>query len=381
VSLVKKYRKYVLTGAILAVALIWSFVKYWGYVVNPWTRNGQVRAQVIQITPRVSGPISDLPIRDNQALKAGDLLFEIDPRTFEVDVQQALADLDSTRDQIDALGKQVEAARADIHVAGATIKQAEAAVKVYSARVEQSGKEFERQKQLDREGATSKRLLETAEGNYLSYVSQKANAEAQLMQMQAGLREAEAKLAKAEADLGAQGEKNARLRQARAKLRQAELNLEFTKIRAPVDGYVTNLNLRLGSQAVQNKPALALVDANSFWVVGFFKENSIEDIRKGDRSVVTLMSYPGKPLEGVVDSLGWGISQEDGSTKNDLLPSVSPTFEWIRLAQRVPVRIHLLTVPAGVQLRIGTTASVLVMTGTSGAPKGTSAVAAPALLQ
>jgi multidrug resistance efflux pump len=142
------------------------------------------------------------------------------------------------------------------------------------------------------------------------------------------------------------------------------LDLEFTQVRAPVDGYVTNLNLRLGSQAVANQPALALVDINSFWVHGYFRETVIKDIRAGDRAIVTLMAYPDTPLDGRVDSLGWGIAQSDGSTGYNLLPEISATFEWIRLAQRVPVRIHLVDVPDEVKLRVGTTASVVVMTGT-----------------
>jgi multidrug resistance efflux pump len=177
--------------------------------------------------------------------------------------------------------------------------------------------------------------------------------------------ESEANLAVARANLGAEGDANASIRTARAAVRQAELNLEFTSVRAPVDGYVTNLNLRLGSQAVANQPALALVDVNSYWVDGFFRENHIENIRAGDRAVVTLMTYPDTPLEGRVDSLGWGIAQEDGSTGADLLPTISPTFEWIRLAQRIPVRILLTDVPPEIALRVGSTCSVLVMTGTA----------------
>ena len=212
-------------------------------------------------------------------------------------------------------------------------------------------------------------------------MNQKANAEAQLLQMQASLGEAIANLAKAKADLGAPGEQNAQVRRATAKVRNAELNLEFTRQKAPVDGYVTNLNLRLGSQAVANQPIMALVDVNSYWVTGFFRENYIEDIRQGDRAIITLMTYPDKPLEGRVDSLGWGIAQQDGSTGYDLLPNISPTFEWIRLAQRVPVRIQLDEVPEEIKLRVGTTASVLVMTGTSGSKSEKQAVAAPKALQ
>ena len=375
--------KYLTTGAIVAIAVIAVLIKYWDYVTNPWTRDGQVRAQVVQITPRVSAPIVNLPIRDNQFVRAGELLFEIDPRTFKAALDQAQAALDNTRDEIEALDKQVESALADVEAASANIKRAQAAIKAYAGRVDQANAEYKRQQALDKERATSKRQVESARGDYIAVVNEKANADAQLLQMQAQLSGARANLAKAIADRGDLGDKNAQLRQAKAEVREAELNLEFTRVRAPVDGYVTNLNLRLGSQAVANQPALALVDINSFWIHGFFKENAIADIRAGDRAIVTLMTYPDKPLAGRVESLGWGIAQDDGSTGSDLLPNISPTFEWIRLAQRVPVRIHIDPdkLPEGVNLRVGTTASVLVKTGTSGRQRPASAVAAPRALQ
>ena len=373
--------KYLLTAIIVLIAAAVFALKYWDYITNPWTRNGQVFAQVIQITPRVSGPLVKLPVVDNQFVKAGDLLFEIDRRTFEADLDQARAKLDNTRDHIEALAKQVEAAQADVEAADATIKQAQAAIKGYAGRVEETLKEYKRQQSLDKQGATSKRMVEEAKANWVAAVNQKANAEAQLLQMQASLGEAKANLAKAKADLGAPGEQNAQLRLAKAKVQSAELNLEFTQQKAPVAGYVTNLNLRLGSQAVANQPIMALVDVNSYWVTGFFRENYIEDIHKDNRAIVTLMTYPDKPFEGRVDSLGWGIAQQDGSTGYDLLPNISPTFEWIRLAQRVPVRIHMEKIPEGVQLRVGTTASVLVMTGTSDSKSDGKAVAAPRALQ
>jgi multidrug resistance efflux pump len=150
---------------------------------------------------------------------------------------------------------------------------------------------------------------------------------------------------------------------AEASLENAQLDLEFTRVRASVDGYVTNLNLRIGSQAVANQPALALIDTNSYWVHGYFREDRIGRVKAGDRAIVTLMSFPDRPLEGQVDSIGWGIAQEDGSTGYNLLPNINATFEWIRLAQRVPVRIHLIDPPADIPLRVGTTASVMVMTG------------------
>jgi multidrug resistance efflux pump len=104
-------------------------------------------------------------------------------------------------------------------------------------------------------------------------------------------------------------------------------------------------------------------------------------MRRGDRAIITLMAYPDVALSGSIDSLGWGIAQSDGSTGYDLLPNISPTFEWIRLAQRVPVRVHLDPIPEGVELRVGTTASVLVMTGTSGTAPDAEAHPAPRALQ
>jgi multidrug resistance efflux pump len=377
----KRLLKYLTTTIIVLIAVIVVVIKYQDYITNPWTRDGQVRAQVVQITPRVSAPIVKLSIEDNQLVKAGDLLFEIDPRTFEATLEQKRAQLDNTRDDIEALEKQVEAAQADVAAATANIKRAEAVIREKAGRVEQADAEYKRQQDLDKQRATSKKRVESAKGNYIAAVNEKANADAQLLQIRAQLGESQANLAIARANLGAPGELNAQLRLAQAEVREAELNLEFTQVKAPVDGYVTNLNLRLGSQAVENQPALALVDVNSFWIVGFFRENYIEDIRKEDRAIVTLMTYPDKPLEGHVDSLGWGIAQQDGSTGFDLLPNISPTFEWIRLAQRVPVRIHLEKVPEDVMLRVGTTASVLVMTGTSDSESDKEPVAAPKALQ
>jgi multidrug resistance efflux pump len=307
---VKNYQKYLLTGFFFIIAAALVIYKYWDYVINPWTRNGQVRAQVVQIAPRVTGPIVKLPIKDNQVVKAGDLLFEIDPRTFKATVNQSRAELRSAK--VRELNAKEEAQRAE--------------------RI-----------RIRNPGAMSEEELEN-----------KKNKQ----------RDAEASVLKFE-----------------AALEQAKLNLEFTLVKAPVDGYVTNLNLRLGSQAVADQPALALVDFNSFWIHGFFRENSIANIRKGDRAIVTLMTYPDKPLEGRVDSLGWGIAQEDGSTGHNLLPNISPTFEWIRLAQRIPVRVHLVSVPEDIELRVGTTCSVLVMAGTGGREKEKPPVAVPRALQ
>jgi multidrug resistance efflux pump len=266
-------RKYLLTGAVILVAVVVVLLKYWDYVANPWTRDGQVRAEVIQITPRVSGPIVRLPIRDNQFVNAGDLLFEIDPRTFQANLDSARAQLDQTGDNVLSLEKQVEAAEAAVEVSRGNIAQSQSSILQTVATIEKNRAEYVRQQNLLPQKATSQKSVERAKANLEVAVQEKNAAEASLLQSRASLAESEATLAEAKANLGALGESNPQLRTALAALRQAELDLEFTRVRAPVDGYVTNLNLRLGSQAVTNQPALALVDVASYWISGFFREN------------------------------------------------------------------------------------------------------------
>jgi len=358
-------RNYGITAAIVLLTVIAVLLSYWDNLVNPWTRDGQVRAEIIQITPRVSGPLVDLPVVDNQFVRTGDLLFEIDPRTFQATYDQRRAELDSTGDDVEALAKQVQSAQAGVAVAEAGLEQARTLVAEAEATIEKNQAEYLRQQEMLPKKATSQKAVDRAKANYAVAVEQRKASVAGIGQAQASLAQAEAALAEARAQLGAVGDANADIRQAQAALRQAELDLEFTRVRAPVDGYVTNLNLRTGSFAVANQPALALVDVSSYWVDGFFKETQVAEIRSGDDARVTLMGYPDQPISGHVDSMGWGIAQQDGSTGFELLPNVNPSFDWIRLAQRVPVRIELGELPDGVELRVGTTASVLVKTGTA----------------
>jgi multidrug resistance efflux pump len=285
--------RYLVTLGAVAVAGLVLAAMFREYLFQPWTRDGHVRAQIIKITPRVSGPIVALPVQDNQAVAKGDLLFKIDPRTYELAIEQAEAKL----------------------------KQA-----IASERVKQDQAKRARDLSRKDKGAISEQALVRKENDLL--------------------------VALANVDV------------AEANLHAAKLDLEFTEVRAPVDGYVTNLLLRYGSQTVANQPALALIDTNSFWVHGFFKETQIENISPDNKVVIKLMTYPDAPLEGIVESMGWGIAQQDGAPAADLLPSINPSFDWIRLAQRIPVRIRLTRVPEEVELRVGTTASVFVMTDT-----------------
>ena len=288
----KLFIKIILNVAVFGAAGYYGYEKYQDYFNNPWTRDGQVRAQVIQVSPRVSGMVTEIAIIDNQFVHKGDLLFKIDPSPFEIKIAQTKADLK----------------RENVNVRGTKI-------------------EYERVQKIAKrdKGAVSQKDLIRHEINYFKAL--------------------------------------AKIDSLTEKLNAAKLDLTFTDIHASVDGYVSNINFQVGSQAVANKAILALVDSNSFWVFGYFRENMIADLRIGDTSKVTLMAYPERPLSGKVESIGWGIAPSDGNPGSNLLPSIKPVFQWIRLAQRIPVRIKLDALPKGVELRFGLSASVMVMQG------------------
>jgi multidrug resistance efflux pump len=357
--------KIIATSVIVLAAVGMIAYKYVDYIKYPWTRDGLVRAQVIQIVPRLSGELVRVPIRNNQLVKQGDLLFEIDPSTFQTNLNLARAQLDNIHDIVKSLAEQVDVMSAAVAQSEADRNQARFEVEGYAANTENARIELERTKTLLAQGVTDQRDYDNKNTTYQQALAQLNGAKSNVNQMTADLERSKAALARAVADLGAPGGANPRLRRAEADLELAQLNLDFTKVWAPVDGYITNLQSRVGDSAVANQAIVAVIDLDSFYVEAFFRETFIGNFQNGDRAVVTLMSYPDTPLQGRVESIGWGIAQQNGSTGFQLLPTVKPTFEWIRLAQRLPVMVRIEKLPDNIKLRAGTTASVVIITGTS----------------
>jgi multidrug resistance efflux pump len=356
--------KIITTSVIVLAAVGMIAYKYQDYMKYPWTRDGVVRAHVVEIVPRVSGEVVRVPVRNNQLVKKGDLLFEIDPRTFQAIADLARAELDNMRDIVKSLAEQVEGMKGEVKQHEADLSEAKSDVEAAAAEEEDARIGFQRAKDLVATGAISQADFDNKNAAYQTALAKLSGARAEVSQKAAALAQSNADLARAIANLGTPGEDNPRLRRASADLETAQLNLEFTKVRAPTDGYVTNLLLHVGDSAVLNQPIMAVIDADSFYVEAFFRETFVENFQNGDRAVITLMSYPDTPLEGKIESIGWGIAQQNGSTGFQLLPAVKPTFEWIRLAQRIPVIVRI-EAPDKFKLRAGTTASVVVMAGTS----------------
>ena len=259
--------------------------------MHPWTRDGQVLGNVIQVAPQVSGPLVAVHVVDNQRVAKGDPLFDIEPTLFAQQARQAEADL----------------------------AQAQAAA-------EDAATDARRAARLHARG-------ELADEDYdLKQAQQRSRAAA--------------------------------VDAARSALETARMRLSFTKVTAPAAGFVTNLELVPGTYAAAGVPQVALIDPSSFWVAGYFKETDLPAIHPGDPAAVVLMGHPDRPLAGRVQSIAYGIARRNlgdgGSDGKGHLADVSPTFEWIRLAQRIPVRIELTDPPVDLPLRIGSTASVSV---------------------
>ena len=256
--------------AIIAGNWIWNY-----YLYAPWTRDGKVRAEIITLSPDVSGWVSDLPITDNQTVSRDTLLLRVDPQRYRAAVSHARAQLEVAQTQL----------------ALAELKR------------EQARGEAQQHASLD------------------------------------------VKLASADLDM------------ARAALTSAELDLQRTELRAPADGTVVNLALQQGNFAERGVPVLSMVKADSFYVTGYFEETKLPLVHVGQKASVVLMNGA-RTLHGKVSSVGQAIANANTRTDQQLLPEVQQTFNWVRLAQRIPVHIELDAIPDDILLAAGMTATV-----------------------
>ncbi len=409
----------VVTWTLVVAACIAAWLLYIRYVDYPWTRDGQVRADMVRLSPRVNGYLVEICVSDNQRVKKGELLFRIDPEPYRLAVDQARVSLDQARESAAAMAADVRGAdavivqrRAGVETARSRIEEVRSGIAAADSMVQEaaSGVEYARavvaqvQAKLDetrREAARARRLADSRAGAVETAEAKAAAFEATTAQLKsalAGLEQAtatleQAKTSRIEADLrlvtakcslaealaaiptaiatrdkaaaalGESGDANVHVREAKVALERAELNLKWTNIYAPADGYITNMNLKTDTLVAPGQPFALFVDASSFRVDAYFQETQLKHIQSGDNVIVTLMGHNRRRLKGHIESIGFAINppriaETEGAT--NLVPTIAPTFEWIRLAQRVPVRIQLHEVPEDIHLVSGMTASVAV---------------------
>ncbi len=269
----------IVVAAVLVAIWMWNH-----YERSPWTRDGRVRADVVRVTPDISGLVTSVAVHDNQRVKAGDLLFVIDTPRYS-----------------------------------AALEEADAAISSAKATLAQARREARR---------------DLALGDLVAAETHEQNV---------------ARVATAEAALA----------QATSSRDAAALNLNRTKILASVNGVVTNLDLHPGDYVGAGQQAMALIDNDSLRVEGYFEETKLGLICIGAPVRVRLMGEA-QDVTGHVESIAFGINDDSRSNSGNLLPSVEPTFSWVRLAQRIPVRVKIDKAPAGIRLISGRTATVTV---------------------
>ena len=276
-----------ITLVVVAVAGMLGRAMWNAYMGAPWTRDGTVRVYVVTMAPEVAGRIVELPVKDNQFVRKGDLLLVIDPTDYRI-----------------------------------AVSLNEAAVQQAEANAQNAERESKRRQELTNLAVT---------------VEEKQTFASNAVAIQA------------------------QYQQAVAKLDQARVNLQRTEIRSPVNGWVTNLLAQLGDYANVGTNVISVVDADSFWVDGYFEETNIAPIRVGDLASIKLMGYS-QIVRGHVDSIARGINVANAQPNGQGLANVNPIFTWVRLAQRIPVRVHIDEAPEGVVLAAGMTATVQIDT-------------------
>ena len=328
---VKRVVGHLISALVFAGAIAGLIYATRQYYVYPRTDDAYVRANTIGVAPHVSGPIVELPIVDNQPVSAGQLMFVIDPRPYQAAYDNAVAKLELTRLQVHALENSIGSARAQ--------EQQHRANAAYARQY------------LDRIEPLLPKHFVTADDVY--------NARTRYQAEQANVASAHAEVDKAQNDLGQLGNFNTRIRAAEAEVYNAKLNLDYCRVVAPFDGYVTNLNIAVGQYANEGHDVLSLVDDRVWYVMANFRENFLAHIRVGMSAEVFLLAYPGHSFRGHVQGVGWALYQENGATVQGL-PAITPTLNWVRLSQRFPVRIILERPDLQFPYRMGATAVVTI---------------------
>jgi multidrug resistance efflux pump len=282
--LVRHFVRVVVTLILGGLAAVLLVAVWHTYMIAPWTRDGRVQAEVVDIAPEIPGSIVLVPVHDNQYVHKGDVLFELDPVRFRLAIAEAQA--------------AVERATRQLRLDEADARRRQGLNGVVSAEEQEK------------------------------YAITAAVASAELDAAQAAL------------DL-------------------ANLNMVRSVLRSPVNGYVTNLRLRVGDYATVGQSRVAVIDADSFWIYGYFEETQIHSVHVGDPARIKLMGYR-QTLTGQVESITRGINDQDSQINRYGLPDVNPVFTWVRLAQRIPVRVAIGTVPPGILLASGMTCSISI---------------------
>ena len=382
--------------AIVAAAVITGLLVLYVENYYPRTDTAVVFANYIGMAPQVDGPITHFYVHENQYVKAGELLFEIDDRPYRYAVENALSEqqtlegkirdttrtISSQQSGVSASQANISSAQADLNRYAAAIEQARAdvanseqGVEAAKARWAYANNNFHRLEPLLAKQFVTANDIDRAHTDEIAQAQALKQAESQLKLSQAGLLSAQAQHARAKSMLS---QSQAQLEQSKyavsllepltaqrgsrqSAVQTAEYNLNNCKIYAPFDARVTNLILSEGAYAHTGNQVFTLIDARNWWAIGNFRETQLKHIAPGMKADVYVLSRPTVRLHGIVESVGFGVTPASDVISNlgTGLPDVERTLNWVHLASRYPVRVRI-TDQASDTLRLGETAVVVI---------------------
>jgi membrane fusion protein, multidrug efflux system len=330
----KRFFVLILSLTIIGLAVVLS-LRAWDFnEQHPRTDDAVSRANIIGIAPRVSGPIIKINVTDNQFVKGGELLFEIDPADFQLNVDRA-------KSSLDALDQQIETAKSQDAQLKSQVKAAEAAVRQATAERDQAADSLRRLEPLLPKGYTTTEQVDEARTKVASLDAQVAQANEKLNQASVAL----SSLATLQAERPG----------AVATLGTAQLALSYTRVNAPFDGQVVGLNFSEGAYAHAGVEVFAFLDSRKWYVLANFRERELQNIRPGMRAEVYLLSNPDRRFQGTVQGISPAVQSQEDNVEVKGLPFVKRDLNWVRIAQRFPVRIEIEN-PDPEIFRMGTTA-------------------------
>ena len=335
----KRFFILILSLTIVVLAVVLS-LRAWDYNErHPRTDDAISRANIIGIAPRVSGPIIKLNVSDNQFVKGGDLLFEIDPADFQLQVDQA-------KSALDALDQQIEVAKTQDAQLKFQIKAAEAGVQQATAERDQAADTLHRLEPLLPKAFATKEQVDQARTKVASIDADVAQANEKLNQARVAVSSLATLRAQRPGTVAALG--------------TAQLELSYTRIYAPFDGEVVGLNISEGAYAHTGVEVFSFLDSRKWYVLANFRERQLQSIRPGMRAEVYLLSNPDRRFQGIVQGISPAVQSQQSDVDIKGVPFVKQALDWVRLAQRFPVRIEIEN-PDPKIFRMGTTAVTTIV--------------------
>lgn len=312
--------------AILIIGAVVGFFTYRYKQTHVSTDDAFIEGTIYTISPKVSGTILEVPVKDNVAVTRGALLARINPERYEVILSQALATRESEEKNLIEAEKAVDAARAKVHLSDAELAQARM--------------DFNRAKNLRASGSIPESEFDRAKTAFSVARASKAATDGELASRISSL-----------------GTIKARIKRARSLVDEARLNIKYTYVKAPGNGYVTRKNVEVGNFVTKGQPLMAVVSTHDLWIVANFKETQIEHMKVSDKVEIRVDTYEGRKFEGKVDSFMAGT----GSAFS-LFPPENATGNYVKVVQRVPVKILFTEpIPGDVNLRVGMSVVPTVM--------------------